>query len=96
MKRGECPLTNFCGNPVGLGLIYGSDTEGVEAMRLPAWAVSFMYYFDGRDGHRPRIPWARRAVAASTVRRVYAEWKRASPNMLNRLAAARMRDEWGF
>ena len=93
MKRGICPLTNFCGTPVGRGLIYGSDIDGIEAMRLPGWAVSFSYYFDGLDGHRPRIAWARRAVAASTVRRVYHAWKTASPTVLRRLAAIRMQDE---
>jgi hypothetical protein len=94
MKRGACPLTNFCGRPVGRGLIYGSDIEGVEAARLPAWAVNFSYYVDGMDGlENPRIPWALRSVAASTVRRVYRDWKAASPEVLSRLARARALDE---
>jgi hypothetical protein len=63
-------------------------------MRFPDWAVSFIYYVDGRDrGGKSRLSWAVRSVAASSVRRVYREWKTASPELIGRLAHARAVDE---
>lgn len=94
MKRGACPLTSFCGQPVGRSLFRGSDGAWAEELRLPDWAVSFSYYVDGLDRRRnPRLKWALRQVAASSVRRVYYEWKTASPEVLGRLAYARAFDE---
>jgi hypothetical protein len=97
MKRGESPLESFCGRPVDRGLFFSTDSAWLERMRLPDWAVSFSYYFDGMDrGGKSRLSWAVRSLAASSVRRVYKEWKTASPEMLSSLARIRALDEQGL